>query len=76
MEREARPGAGIDLPPTPVQVRILELLADGGTYRSIAQAMGHTEHGAHTAIVKLYAQLEVHTAGAAVAKGFRMGLLT
>lgn len=62
-------------PLTPRQVDCLRLLAEGGTRKSMARDMHVTIETVNSTVQIIYRKLKVHTSGAAVAKGFRQGLL-
>lgn len=57
-------------------VQTLHLLADGMAVKQIAREMGIAEASAKTHTTRLYRFLSVNGAPAAVAEGFRLGLLT
>jgi DNA-binding CsgD family transcriptional regulator len=60
----------------PRSLQALELLAEGLPVKQIAARMGIAEASAKTHTQRLYRFLGVHGAPAAVAAGFRLGLLT
>lgn len=57
-------------------LQTLEMLADGLPVKQIATRLGIAETSAKTHTGRLYRFLGVHCASAAVAEGFRLGLLT
>lgn len=57
-------------------VQTLEMLAEGLAVKEIARRMGVAPASAKTHTARLYRFLDVNGAPAAVAEGFRMGLLT
>lgn len=57
-------------------LQTLEFLADGLPVKQIASRMGIAEASAKTHTARLYRFLGVNGAPAAVAEGFRLGLLT
>jgi DNA-binding CsgD family transcriptional regulator len=61
---------------TPRMVQTLHMLADGLPVKQIAQRMGVAHASAKTHTRRLYRFLGVNSAPAAVAEGFRLGLLT
>jgi len=64
----------IGMPPRMVQT--LEMLAEGMPVKQIAARMGIAQASAKTHTARLYRFLNVNGAPAAVAEGFRLGLLT
>jgi DNA-binding CsgD family transcriptional regulator len=57
------------------ETQVLRLLADGNSYRTIADRLGVSINTVATHIKKLYLKLDVHTAAAAVMRGVDMRLL-
>jgi DNA-binding NarL/FixJ family response regulator len=61
---------------TPHEVRILQMLAKGDSYREIGDALGVTVNTVRSHIRSIYEKLQVHTKSAAVSKGIRERLIT
>lgn len=57
------------------EVRLLSLLARGCTYQSAANEMHVSVNTVRNYVRAIYEKLHVHSKGAAVAKGFRQGLI-
>jgi DNA-binding NarL/FixJ family response regulator len=60
---------------TPAQLIILQRIADGKTAGQIAKEQGVTENTINTHIKAIYRELEVHTRGEAVRKGYEEKLI-
>jgi DNA-binding CsgD family transcriptional regulator len=60
---------------TPREVEVLRLIARGFSYARAAQHLGVSPHTVASHIKKLYAKLGVHSAGAAVMRGARLGII-
>jgi DNA-binding NarL/FixJ family response regulator len=60
---------------SPQQVRLLALLAEGRSYRSVAREMGISINTVRAYIRIVYEKLHVHSRSAAVAKAMRSGLI-
>jgi len=61
--------------PTPAEVRLLRLLAEGHSYQSAGSQLGITANTVRNYIRSIYAKLHVHSKSEAVAKALRRGLI-
>ena len=61
--------------PTPAEVRLLRLLAEGHSYQSAGSELGITANTVRNYIRSIYAKLHVHSKSEAVAKALRRGLI-
>jgi DNA-binding NarL/FixJ family response regulator len=73
--REIRPPARADYRLTPHEVRLLELLAQGHTYKSAAAELGVTAHAVSFHLRSIYDKLQVHSKSEAVAKALSNRLI-
>jgi DNA-binding CsgD family transcriptional regulator len=64
------------LPPTPIQLRALDLLSRGHDLRQVARLMNVSINTTKIHVRRLYARLDVDTAAHAVRVGFERRLLT
>ena len=60
---------------TPREVEVLRLIARGFSYARAAQHLGVSPHTVASHIKKLYGKLGVHSAGAAVMRAARLGII-
>ena len=67
MKREARL--------TPREIDILRLISRGYTYARAAERLGLSAHTVATHIKKIYRKLGVHSAGAAVMRAVKLGVI-
>ena len=58
-----------------IDVRILELAADGLTYRDIAPEVGRTENAVKTRVKRLLDRLGADSMPQAIAMSFRRGII-
>ncbi len=61
--------------PTPTQVIVLSMMAEGKTDHDIAEALGITPNTARTHASNLLGRIGARTRAEAVAIGFRRGLI-
>jgi DNA-binding NarL/FixJ family response regulator len=73
--REIRPPERADYRLTPHEVRLLELLAQGHTYKSAAAELGVTAHAVSFHLRSIYDKLQVHSKSEAVAKALSNRLI-
>jgi DNA-binding NarL/FixJ family response regulator len=73
--REIRPPSRADYQLTPHEVRLLELLVKGHTYKSAAAELGVTSHAVSFHLRSIYDKLQVHSKSEAVAKALSNGLI-
>jgi DNA-binding NarL/FixJ family response regulator len=73
--REIRPPARADYHLTPHELRLLELLAKGHSYKSAAAALGVTPHTVSFHLRSIYDKLQVHSKSEAVAKALSNRLI-
>jgi DNA-binding CsgD family transcriptional regulator len=67
MKREARL--------TPREIDILRLISRGYTYARAAERLGLSAHTVASHIKKIYRKLGVHSAGAAVMRAVKLGVI-
>jgi len=60
---------------TPHEIRLLDLLVEGHTYRTAAAELGVSVHGVSFHMRSIYEKLQVHSKSEAVAKALRAGLV-
>lgn len=60
---------------TPREVDVLRLVARGYTYAHAAERLGLSAHTVASHIKKIYRKLGVHSAGAAVMRAVRLGVI-
>lgn len=60
---------------TPREQEVLEQLAEGDSYAAIAEALGISLNGVRFHIRGIYEKLQVHSRGAAIAKGLKKNIL-
>lgn len=60
---------------TPREADVLRLIARGHTYAGAAQRLGVSPHTVATHVKKAYRKLGVHSAGAAVMRAVKLGVL-
>ena len=60
---------------TPREVEVLRLIARGFSYARAAEHLGVSPHTVASHIKKLYGKLGVHSAGAAVMRAARLGII-
>lgn len=73
--REIRPPARADYHLTPHELRLLELLAKGHSYKSAATELGVTFHTVSFHLRSIYDKLQVHSKSEAVAKALSNRLI-
>lgn len=61
---------------TPTELELLELLASGLTQRQIATIRGRSAHTIFTQVCSIISKLDAENTANAVARGFRLGLIT
>jgi DNA-binding CsgD family transcriptional regulator len=64
-----------EVPLTPREIDILRLIARGDTYERAAERLGLSAHTVASYVKKIYRKLDVHSAGAAVMRAVRLGVL-
>lgn len=74
--REVRPSEKADYDLTPHEVRLLQLLAEGHSYKSAAAQLKVTAKTVSFHLQKIYGKLQVHSKSEAVSKAFRGRLIT
>ncbi len=57
------------------EVEVLRLLAHGGTYSTVADELGISEHTVTSHIKNAYRKLDVHSSAAAVFRALQLRLL-
>lgn len=72
--REVRPPERSDYQLTPHELRLLQLLVDGHSYKSAATALGVTTKTISFHLQKIYDKLQVHSKSEAVSKALRQRL--
>jgi DNA-binding NarL/FixJ family response regulator len=72
----APPAGAAEIPLSPKESEILELIARGYSYAEIARLQGVTMHTVQSHIKNLYAKLAVHSRSEAVFEASRLGLLS
>jgi len=72
--REIRPPARAGCDPTPHELRVLQLLAEGHTYRGAAAELGVSSSAIHLPMRKIYGKLHEHSRSEAAAKALRQRL--
>ena len=60
---------------TPREADVLRLIARGHTYAGAAERLGMSPHTVASHIKKAYRKLGVHSAGAAVMRAMKLGVL-
>ena len=60
---------------TPREIDILRLISRGCTYARAAERLGLSAHTVATHIKKIYRKLGVHSAGAAVMRAVKLGVI-
>jgi len=73
--RELRPSRTAEYDLTPHEVRLLQLLAEGHSYKSAAAALRVTAKTVSFHLQKIYEKLHVHSKSEAVSKGLRNRLI-
>jgi DNA-binding NarL/FixJ family response regulator len=73
--RELRPSPTAEYDLTPHEVRLLQLLAEGHSYKSAATALRVTAKTVSFHLQKIYEKLHVHSKSEAVSKGLRNRLI-
>jgi len=73
--RDFRPPEKADYHLTPHELRLLQLLAEGHTYKTAAGQLGVTVHTIWFHLRKIYDKLQVHSKSEAVAKALRARLV-
>jgi DNA-binding NarL/FixJ family response regulator len=73
--RELRRPPAPDLRLTPHELRILQLLAEGHSYKTAAAALSNSVHTVAFHMKSIYQKLQVHSKSEAVAKGLRHRLV-
>lgn len=74
--RTFQPPSKADYDLTPHEVRLLKLLADGHSFKSVGAQFGITAHGVSFHMRRIYDKLQVHSKSEAVAKALRHRLLS
>jgi DNA-binding NarL/FixJ family response regulator len=69
--REVRPPERSDYQLTPHELRLLQLLVDGHSYKSAATSLGVTPKTVSFHLQKIYEKLQVHSKSEAVSKALR-----
>lgn len=69
--RVSKPGARLSAR----EADVLRLIARGYTYAGAAEKLGMSAHTVASHVKKLYRKLGVHSAGAAVMRGAKLGIL-
>lgn len=73
--RELRPARNAEYDLTPHEVRLLQLVAEGHSYKSAADALKVTAKTVSFHLQKIYEKLHVHSKSEAVSKGLRNHLI-
>lgn len=73
--REIRPPERVDYQLTPHELRLLQLLVEGHSYKSAAAALGVTPKTISFHLQKVYEKLQVHSKSEAVSKALRSHLI-
>jgi len=73
--RQLRPSEHADYGLTPHEVRLLQLLAEGHSYKSAAAQLTVSAKTISFHLQKIYGKLHVHSKSEAVSKGLRKGLI-
>lgn len=73
--REIRPPERVDYQLTPHETRLLQLLAEGHSYKSAAAVLGVTPKTISFHLQKVYEKLQVHSKSEAVSKALRNHLI-
>ena len=73
--REHQPPAKVDHHLTPHELRLLQLLAEGHSYKTAADALGSSVHTVDFHMRSIYGKLQVHSKSEAVAKALRERLV-
>ena len=60
---------------TPREIDILRLISRGDTYARAAERLGLSAHTVASHIKKIYRKLGVHSAGAAVMRAVKLGVI-
>ena len=72
--KEHRPPEAVDYKLTPHELRILKLLGDGHSYKTVAAELGSSINTIGFHMRSIYIKLQVHSKSEAVAKALRTGL--
>ena len=72
--KEHRPPEAVDYGLTPHELRILKLLGDGHSYKTVAAELGSSINTIGFHMRAIYTKLQVHSKSEAVAKALRTGL--
>jgi DNA-binding NarL/FixJ family response regulator len=67
--------AALDERPTPHEVRLLKLLAEGHSYQSAADELGCSINTVRSYVRSIYGKLHVHSKSEAVTRALRSGLI-
>ncbi len=73
--RQVRPQDRAEHHLTPHEIRLLQLLVEGHSYRSAAARLGVTTHTVSFHLRQIYAKLQVHSKSEAVARAMRAGVI-
>ena len=73
--RDIRPPERADYQLTAHEIRLLKLLVDGHSYKTVAAALGVTVHAVSFHLRSIYEKLHVHSKSEAVAKALRNRLI-
>ena len=75
MFREFHPRQSVDATLTPIELRLLELLADGFSYQGAGERLHVSINTIRTYIRTIYEKLHVHSKSEAVSKALKAGLI-
>jgi DNA-binding NarL/FixJ family response regulator len=75
MFREFHPRQPVDATLTPIELRLLELLADGFSYQGAGERLHVSINTIRTYIRSIYEKLHVHSKSEAVSKALKAGLI-
>ncbi len=75
MFRQFHPREPVEASLTPIEVRLLELLADGFSYQGVGERLHISINTVRSYIRTIYEKLHVHTKSEAVSKALKAGLI-